>query len=47
MHENLNLSQLTQGKGTLFRNIQNTGRWNYSVLGSRRVNLFIGCVPMS
>ena len=19
-----------QGKGTLFRNIQNTGRWNYS-----------------
>ena len=25
-----------QGKGTLFRNIQNTGRLYYSVLGSRR-----------
>ena len=26
----------SQGKGTLFRNIQNTGRWHYSALGSSR-----------
>ena len=26
-----------QGKETLFRNIQNTGRWNYSAFGSRQV----------
>ena len=25
-----------QGKGILFRNIKNTGRWHYSALGSRR-----------
>ena len=33
-------------KGTLFRNIQNTGRLYYSALGSRRV-LSIGWVLMS
>ena len=27
---------MDQGKETLFRNIQNTGRWHYSALGSRR-----------
>ena len=27
--------QKSQGKGTLFRNIQNAGRWYYSALGSR------------
>ena len=26
----------TQGKGTLFRNIQSTGRGHYSALGSRQ-----------
>ena len=35
-----------QGKGTLFRNIQNTGRLNYSALGSRQVPSN-GWVPMS
>jgi hypothetical protein len=37
---------LTQGKGTLFRNIQDTDRWNYSALGSRQVPI-VGWVPMS
>ena len=26
-----------RGKGTLFRNIHNTGRWNHSALGSLKV----------
>ena len=30
------LGKFIQGKGTLFRNIQNTGWWHYSALGSRR-----------
>ena len=28
--------KVKQGKGTLFRNIKNTGRWHYSALDSRR-----------
>ena len=31
---------ILQWKGTLFRNIQNTGRWNYSDLGSRQVPIY-------
>ena len=40
-----------QGKGTLFRNIQKTGRWHYSALGSRQgSNVLVGsyvliCLP--
>ena len=30
----------TQGKGILFRKIQNTGRYNYSALGSRQVPIY-------
>ena len=30
------LPEINRGKGTLFRNIQNTGRWYFSALGSRR-----------
>ena len=37
----------TQGKGTLFRNIQKTGGWNYSALGSSIRFLAIGWVFMS
>ena len=29
-----------QGKGILFRNIQNTGRWNYSASGSNWVPIY-------
>ena len=29
-----------QRKGTLFRNIQNTGRCNYTALGSREVPIY-------
>ena len=32
-----------QGKGTLFRNIQITGRWHYSALGSRRGSYVLVC----
>ena len=32
--------EIYQGKGTLFRNIQIIGEWNYSASGSRRVSLF-------
>ena len=38
--------QFIQGKGTLFRNIKNTGRSNYSALFSRQVPTN-GWVPMS
>ena len=27
-------------KGNTFRKIQNTGRWNYSALGSRQVSIY-------
>ena len=30
----------TQGNGKLFRNIQNSGGWNYSALGSRQVPIY-------
>ena len=35
-HYSIYFSPQLHGKGTLFINIQNTGRWHYSVLGSRR-----------
>ena len=34
------LSYLSQGKGTNSRNMQNTGRLNYSALGSRQVPIY-------
>ena len=38
-------SVLPPGKGKFFRNFQNTGRWNYSALGSK-VGLLCMSLPV-
>ena len=37
---NLNQSRINRGKGEGLRNIQNTGRWNYSAIPSRQVSIY-------